>query len=126
MLTKISIIALAGALGSVCRWAVSSGIANTLGPRGAHYGTLAVNVIGCLLFGFMYERLSQSADTNEHLKLFFLVGFMGAFTTFSAFAFDTHSLHSSHGLFASGGNILLNLILGICALALGFVIGKAF
>jgi CrcB protein len=123
MLIKIAIIALAGALGSVSRWGISSAVANALGQR-AHYGTLAVNVIGCLLFGFMYERLTQSSNPNEHLQLFFLTGFMGAFTTFSAFAFDTHSLHSSSGPFAAGSNILLNLVFGILALALGFLLGK--
>lgn len=124
MFIKIVIIALAGALGSVSRWGVSSAVAHALGQR-AHYGTLAVNVIGCLLFGFMYERLAQSTNTSEHMRLFFLTGFMGAFTTFSAFAFDTHTLHSNHGPWTASGNVAMNLVFGLLALALGFFIGKA-
>ena len=125
MLIKIAIVAAAGALGSLSRWGVSHVVTQSLGQR-AHYGTLAVNLIGCLLFGIAFERISHSDNPSEHLRLFFLVGFLGAFTTFSTFAFDTHHLHTNHGLWTAGGNVLLNLVLGIVALVLGFLIGRAF
>ena len=84
-------IALGGALGAVCRFWVSSSTYAWLGTE-FPYGTLLVNVSGSLVMGFLALVFAERFVMNELLRYALLVGFLGAYTTFSAFALD--SLHA--------------------------------
>jgi len=116
-------IAGGGALGAVFRFGVSNGVYRILG-RDFPYGTLAVNVIGSLLMGVLFtlfvERMAISAEWRSAI----LIGFLGAFTTFSTFSFETISLIQSGALLRAMLNIVISVILCLSATWLGLGIGR--
>lgn len=118
-------IMLGGAIGALLRYLISNGIYAWLG-RGFPYGTLAVNVIGSFLMGVLTILLIEKGDVSEVLKLTLLVGFLGAFTTFSTFSMDTINLISQGQIVRACLNMLLNV--GICVIAvwIGIITGKQF
>jgi CrcB protein len=120
---RLLCVALAGAAGSLARWGVSHASQSLLGHRWP-YGTLAVNLLGCFLFGVVIE-LSRDRVDEALLRLVLLTGLAGAFTTFSTFAFDTWQLHHDRGLGWAGLNMALHLTLGLASLVLGLAAGRA-
>ena len=75
-------IALAGALGTLARYGLGGAVQTVLGQN-FPWGTLVVNAIGCLLFGLVWTLAEERLLISGHLRFIVLVGFMGAFTTFS-------------------------------------------
>ncbi len=81
-------IALGGSLGAISRYWVSTTTYSWLGSN-FPYGTLMVNVTGSLVVGFLTVVLVQRFDVSDEVRLGLIVGFLGSFTTFSAFSIDT-------------------------------------
>jgi CrcB protein len=81
-------IALGGSLGAVSRYWVSTSTYTWLGSN-FPYGTLMVNLTGSLVVGFLTVVLVQRFDVSDQVRLGLIVGFLGSFTTFSAFSMDT-------------------------------------
>ena len=108
-------VAGAGALGAVSRYALSAWLREALGP--GPVPVAVVNVVGCFGFGvcaaLLEERVSQAVYVGV------LAGFFGAFTTFSAFAFDGVQLLEDRRLLAFAGNLLLQNALGAAGLWMG-------
>lgn len=77
-----------GGLGSVARLFVSSQMAKHMGT-GFPWGTLAVNLIGALAIGFLVEALALKTEMPDHVRYLAITGFLGGFTTFSAFSLET-------------------------------------
>jgi CrcB protein len=116
---QILALAIGGATGSVLRYFVANGVYQWLG-RGFPYGTLAVNVIGSLLIGMLTEALilQRIAMTLEY-RAGILVGFLGAFTTFSTFSLETlYLLEQGNYLKA-----LLNIAVNVSACLFGTWLG---
>lgn len=118
------LLALAGAVGALSRHGMSlavNGAAKLLwGRTDFPWGIFWVNVLGCFLFGVVWELSAGRQMLSDSTRTILLVGFMGSFTTFSTLIFDTNRLwDSSHEML-----LLLNLggqiLLGIAALRLGF------
>ncbi|WP_428266460.1 fluoride efflux transporter CrcB [Haliangium sp.] len=84
-------IALAGALGSVCRHLVGAGLTRLVGGT-LPYGTLAVNVLGSFLIGFLMDLFAARGQLDSALRVALTVGFLGGFTTYSSFALETVQL----------------------------------
>jgi CrcB protein len=120
---QIFAIMLGGALGAALRYLVSNGIYAVLG-REFPYGTLAVNSIGSFLMGLLTVLLVERAEIDPLFKLAVLVGFLGAFTTFSTFSMDTLSLINDGALGRAFLNMLSNVIVCVFATWLGMVIAK--
>ena len=122
-MTKLVLMFAAGGLGAMARFGLGGLIQRWLGG-GFPYGTFVINVLGCLMFGLIWslaeDRLVISGDT----RLILLTGFMGSFTTFSTFAFETTGLLRNSEWFFAMGNILGQTILGLLAVVGGMALGR--
>jgi CrcB protein len=116
-------IAVGGAIGSVLRYAVSTGIYSVAG-RSFPYGTLTVNVVGSLLMGLLFVMLIDRAGIPEIWRMALLVGLLGAFTTFSTFSIETLNLLQSGDYTRAMANIMLSIILCLVATWIGLKLGR--
>lgn len=117
-------IALAGAGGAVLRYGVVRWSADThnLVIAGVAWpvGTLIVNTLGCLVAGLLIGWLQTRSIIDQRLLVVLMAGFLGAFTTFSAFALDTLAVYKEAGLFYAGINVFLTNLLSILAAIGGY------
>ena len=124
-LSQIFAIMIGGAMGAAMRYLVSNGVYSLLG-RDFPYGTLAVNVIGSFLMGILTVLLVERGDVDPLLKLAILVGFLGAFTTFSTFSMDTLALIEKGALMVAFFNMMGSVIICVSAVWLGMIMAKQF
>lgn len=122
-MSQLLAIAAGGALGAVLRFWVSSATYAVLG-RSFPYGTLAVNVIGSLVMGFLYVLMIDRLATGAEWRAFALVGLLGAFTTFSTFSIETLTLMQDALYLRAALNILISVIACIGAAMLGVVLAR--
>jgi CrcB protein len=105
-------------LGGMLRHAVNRAALIYLGP-GFPYGTLIVNVAGGLLMGVMAELFLVKGGGSQELRLFVTTGFLGGFTTFSAFSLDAAMLWERSDYAALGAYVTGSVVMSIAALFLG-------
>jgi CrcB protein len=110
-----------GFVGSSLRYLVSGGIHRLPGTSTFPHGTLAVNVIGCLLLGFLGGWAEHRQVLSATTRLFLMIGVLGGFTTFSTFAYETLSFVHGSDAARAFANIALHIILGLGAAWLGYV-----
>lgn len=123
-MNQLVIIAIGGAFGAIVRFLVSTGIYQWLG-RGFPYGTLIVNVVGSFLMGLLAEALiSQRVTISLDYRAAVLVGFMGAFTTFSTFSLETFYLLEQGQLSKAGLNVAISVGSCLIAVWLGLVLAR--
>ena len=123
LLRDIIILGIAGGLGTVSRFLLSGLTHRTFGEQ-LPWGTLAVNVIGCFLLAFLLEM--GLANAGREIRIAVAVGFLGGFTTFSAFGLETMNLLRSGAFALAALNMFANVALGFGAVWLGFVSAKRF
>lgn len=116
-------IAAGGALGALLRFWSSNWIYALLG-RAFPYGTLAVNLLGSLVMGFCYVWLVERSALGPEWRALAMVGFLGAFTTFSTFSMETINLLEGGEVFKAVMNILLSVVLCVVAAWLGMIAGR--
>ena len=112
-------VALGGAAGSVARYLVTSWVTRAVTP-GFPSGTLAVNVAGSLAMGVLFVVLTREGRFSPML----LTGFLGGFTTFSAFSLDAFSLWERGAQGAAAGYVVASVVLSLAALALGVILAR--
>ena len=122
-MNQILAIAAGGSIGAVMRFFVSTGIYSWLG-KGFPYGTLAVNVVGSLLMGLLYELFLQRLSVSPEVRALLLVGFLGAFTTFSTFSIETINLIEQGDVLKAITNVLASVILCVLAAWIGLQIAR--
>ncbi len=122
-MAQLLAIAAGGSVGAVMRFMVSTGVYSWLG-RGFPYGTLVVNVVGSLLMGLLYELFLQRLSVSPEVRAVLLVGFLGAFTTFSTFSIETINLIEQGHLMKAIVNILASVILCVLAAWVGLQIAR--
>ena len=118
-------IAGGGALGAVLRFLMASNISRVFG-REFPYGTLTVNILGSFLMGLVFVLIVERDIISAEWRSVIMVGFLGAFTTFSTFSLETLSLLESGELSRAALNIFLSVALCLVATWLGLIIGRQF
>ena len=116
-MTELSLLAIAigGGLGSIARFIVSREMGNWLGNY-LPYGTLTVNIAGSLALGWVITFFFDRPELSSALRLGLTVGFLGAFTTFSTFSFESLQLLLDGAVWRAIFNIVLNAAacIGMC------------
>lgn len=120
ILRTLFLIGTGGFIGSILRYLVS-GYAQQLSKSIQFpFGTLAVNLVGCALVGFLAELADQRGVLSGETRAFLIVGLLGGFTTFSAFGNETMNLLRDGELWLAGGNIVGHVFLSLVAVWLGY------
>ncbi len=118
------LIALGGAIGSVARYALA-GVVHRFTPAYFPYGTFAVNVAGCLVFGLVFALGEERFVIGPPARAFLLVGVLGGFTTFSSFTFETFQLLRDGELLLAGANAVGQVLIGLAAFWTGMTVVRA-
>jgi len=125
MLRTILIVGLGGFLGSISRFLLALGV-NRMFQTVLPIGTLAVNVLGCLLIGMIYSLAEQKNILSPELRIFLSVGFCGGFTTFSSFVFEKFNLIKTGDFLVLAIYLGASVFLGLIAVYLGSQVHKLF
>jgi CrcB protein len=120
---KIMLIALAGAVGTLSRYGLGV-LVNRLVSHPFPWATFTVNAVGCFLFGLIWQLAEQRVDFSVEARTIVLVGFMGAFTTFSTFIFDTHALMRGGQWLQLLLYLLGQNLVGVAAFVIGWSLAK--
>jgi CrcB protein len=116
-------IALAGSLGALARYGLSTWIQNTW-PGPFPWGTLAVNLLGSFFFGLVWALAEERGLLSQEARIILLSGFMGAFTTFSTLMFESGQLLTGGRAVLAAANIGLQVVAGLGCLFLGLALGR--
>lgn len=117
-------IALGGALGALLRFWASTAVYAWLG-RQFPWGTLAVNVMGSFLMGLLAMLLLERLVSGPELRAFVLIGFLGAFTTFSTFSMETFNLLEQGDTATAMLNIAVSVVACLTATLAGVWLGRS-
>lgn len=123
MIKNILLVAIGGGTGSVLRY-LTSVLTSKYFTSTFPLGTFAVNIVGCLIIGILTGLFYKSSITNPDLKILFITGFCGGFTTFSAFAQENINLIQSNNLVTAIIYTILSVIVGLTFVWIGLLIAK--
>lgn len=118
---KILLIALSGAAGTLARYGLST-VAVRISIFRIPAGTMIINIVGCFTFGLLFSIIERYFPVTSDIKFYLLIGFMGAFTTFSAFAYDSLNLFRNGNIFAAFLYIFIQIAAGVIVLFAGIKI----
>ena len=118
-MTNILLVGIGGFIGSVMRYLASGYVQQTTKSVDFPYGTLAVNVIGCFVIGFLAQLAEGRGVFTSESRLFVFTGILGGFTTFSSFGNETINLVRDSQMMNAFPNVGTNLDIGLFAVWLG-------
>ena len=116
-------VGVGGFLGAIARFWVGGVVYQRLGTR-FPYGTCVINVSGCFLIGFVLTVLTERTHLSANWRYLVPIGFIGAYTTFSTFEWETLGAARDGQFIIAGLNVGLSLVLGFIAVWLGMVCGR--
>jgi CrcB protein len=122
-LQKYLLIAAGGALGSIARYWVGSTIAGRMGIR-FPYGTLFVNITACVIIGFSLTYMGRRADLSPAWRYLIPIGFIGAYSTFSTYEWETLATVRAGAFFLAGLYAASSFVLGLAAVWAGSVLAE--
>ena len=122
-MNQVLAIAAGGAVGSVLRFWMSTWVHSFAG-RSFPYGTLTVNVLGCLAMGFLFVLFIDRLSDNNVLRAGILIGVLGGFTTFSSFSIETFNLIEQGAWVKAAANMTGSLLLCVGATWVGVILGR--
>lgn len=120
---KYFFIALGGSLGAIARYLVGSAVADRMGAR-FPYGTLVVNITACLILGFSLVYLGRRTELSLAWRFLIPVGFIGAYSTFSTFEWETFATLQTGAFLLAGAYVVLSLVLGLLAVWCGVLLAR--
>jgi CrcB protein len=123
-MVNLFIIGIGGFLGAISRYGVALWIGQRWG-RTFPLGTFLINISGSFLIGLLMSLLTERFMVNPQWRLLLIVGFLGAYTTFSTFEYETGALMKDGEWMIAMLNALLSVSVGFIALKLGEVIAKS-
>jgi CrcB protein len=121
---NVLVIGVGGFVGAVARYGIAVWIGQRWG-RSFPLGTFVINVTGSFLIGLLMTLMAERFTENPQWRLLLVVGFLGAYTTFSTFEYETGALLKDGEWLFAGLNVVLSVIVGFVALKLGEVLAKA-
>lgn len=114
------LVGLGGFVGAVCRYALSGAVHRGLPETTFPVGTLVVNLLGCLLIGYLAGLADSRQLFAPEFRLFAFIGLLGGFTTFSTFGYETVALARDAGFGQAVVNVGLHVILGLVMVWLAY------
>ena len=117
-------VGLGGFLGAIARYTLGGFVQSRLAGR-FPWGTLAVNVLGCLLIGILLGWITSRESISRSTELFLVTGILGSLTTFSTFGHETIKLVHDGALGSALGNIALNVVVGLVAVSVGLALMRS-
>ena len=118
-------VAIGGALGSIARYALSTWIFDVSSHK-FPYATLAVNVLGSFVIGILFVIIVEKAALPNEMRSLLMIGFLGAFTTFSTFSLDALGLWQNGHIFMSLVYMLATVILCLIAISSAIWLTRLF
>jgi fluoride exporter len=122
-MTKYLIIALGGAIGSMLRFWAGGYVSGRLGTR-FPYGTFVINVTASFLIGFIMTVLAERTHLNPSWRYLLVIGFLGGYSTFSSFEYETFRVFEDGEFLIAAMNIALSVGVGFLAVWIGAVTGR--
>ena len=122
---KLFYLILGGVIGTLARFGTSKVIHRFI-PSDLPYGTMAVNLIGCFLIGYLAVVSEKKIHLAQVIRLFLMIGFCGSFTTFSTFMLDTAKLIQDGQTLKAFWNVIGSMALGFWCFRLGVLLGTQF
>ena len=121
---KYLLILLCGGAGSLARYLASTTIASRFGARFPVAGTMAVNISGCFVIGLVMTLLTERLQPHPYWRLALVVGFLGGYTTFSSFEWETYSAVRGGGFWLGLVNVVGSVVVGYAAVWLGALLAR--
>ena len=109
-----------GFLGSVARYLLGGLVLHATGAPRFPFATMVVNVTGCLTIGVLTGVAERAGMFSPSTRLFLITGFLGGYTTFSAFAYETFFLAREHAWLSAAVNVVAQVGLGLAAVWVGY------
>ena len=123
-MNKYLLLACGSLAGGLARYFMAGAVCRVAGS-GFPHGTLAVNLLGCFLIGFFDALAEDKLFLGPEGKMLLMIGFCGAFTTFSTLVLETAGLTRTGQYWAAFGNIAASVIFGLLVFRLGLILGRA-
>jgi CrcB protein len=121
---QILLVAMGGAVGSVARYLTGLLTSRLFGPN-FPWGTLAVNVVGSLAIGVLAELIARRFNASEELRLLLVTGFLGGFTTFSAFSLDAAAMMERGAFVPAVAYVASSIVVSLLAVFAGLALTRA-
>jgi len=122
-LSRYLVIFIGGGTGSLVRYAAGSAIMRRFGGK-FPLGTLVINVTGAFLIGFLMTLLTERLKLDPRWRLLLVIGFLGGYTTFSSFEWETYAAIRDGGLWVGLLNLVSSIMLGYIAVWLGAILAQ--
>jgi CrcB protein len=122
-LIRYLLVAIGGGTGALVRYVAASAIMTRFGGK-FPLGTLVINVTGSFLIGFLMTMLTERLQLDPRWRLLLVVGFLGGYTTFSSFEWETYTAVRGGELWTGMLNVVSSVMLGYVAVSLGSMLAR--